>query len=174
MLAVVGGVIGGIWVGARSVILQHQVNVAIAHNATIVQDMMRLFKGNQFPTVFTDLTQTAISAKIIPEDMINNGAAKHIWGGAYEIVVATSSTLRTLFYNTPKRACAKLVLGVTEGVTASGYSTMGISTVTVDAANILPALKLVSPETYISQVVAACNSATTSNIIFIYSLSEIR
>jgi hypothetical protein len=170
VLGIVGLVIGGIWIAAETVSTNNKVNISSTYSHKIVHDLLRLYKGQEFPTSFTDLTPTLISANIIPPDMIANGAAVNVWGGAYEIIIPSAGLLRVTFYSVPQSACVKFVNASVTQIDPDLYvSREGIMNVVVGA-NIVS----MNPSNFIRNAGNRCKLSATSTVMFTYDLNYIQ
>ncbi|NBX73668.1 MAG: type II secretion system protein, partial [Alphaproteobacteria bacterium] len=71
VLAIVGVVIGGIWVVASTVIENNRARRVAEQTLTVVQAFKSVYAGRRVDVADdTDITEFAINAKVFPEDMI--------------------------------------------------------------------------------------------------------
>src|SRR5271170_8075843 len=86
VLGIIGLILGAIWVAAGSVYSNLRVSQAATETLIIVENFKSLYGGNrngQAPNG-TDITAMAISAGLLPADMIQTGNTTYAmgpWGG---------------------------------------------------------------------------------------------
>jgi prepilin-type N-terminal cleavage/methylation domain-containing protein len=145
VLAVVGIIVGGIYVAASSVYENNRKQEVQKQLLTIVQNMRAVYAGQVAIGTFT--TADAVAARIIPQDMIATATtAINAYGGAVTVANAGSTGFEVTFEDVSRGACTEMLmktlstaqiadnLGVTAGSVAIG-ATIGTITTFCDNTN---------------------------------------
>jgi prepilin-type N-terminal cleavage/methylation domain-containing protein len=115
VLGIIGLVLGGIWVAAKTVMDSNRADQAVQDISTMAANMRATFLAvNQFSAGSkTDATAAMVTAGIIPSNLIiSSGSppAKNAWGG--EVRIYQSSTdnrhFRISYLHTPPDACFRI------------------------------------------------------------------
>jgi len=107
VIIVVSVIIAGVVYGASKMYEKHRQNTAQSQIALIVQDFRSLYYG-QSSAGTTDVTEGAISAGVIPQDMVSGNEAKNPWDGAVTLKGATADFILS-YAAIPKKTCVDLV-----------------------------------------------------------------
>ncbi|NDC55700.1 MAG: prepilin-type N-terminal cleavage/methylation domain-containing protein [Alphaproteobacteria bacterium] len=112
VLAIVGVVIGGIWVVASTVIENNRARRVAEQTLTVVQAFKSVYAGRRVDVADdTDITEFAINAKVFPEDMIQNTttSAYTPWQTTVQAFAnRTNNGVRLEFYNLQQKNCSAL------------------------------------------------------------------
>ena len=129
VLAVVGGVIGTIWVSAANMYESYKVNKTAADLQLIVKNAQKLISFRDAEAIGnTDtLASTLLAAGVYPKDWVNGNTVKNPFGGE---VLATlyDGSINHYLDDIPQSACIKLVvkissIGATAGSSGTGSTT---------------------------------------------------
>ena len=179
MLAVVGGVIGAIWVAAANMYESHRVNKTVEGILTTVRNIQNLISirdAELISAVEVDITSSGINAGVFPKDWVENSSIRSPLGGGVDISINPSeSRLGIYLSNITKSACIKLTVKVTSigslsgslgsgpvNRTSLGY--MNINTASNWHTTVFP----VSPQ----EAETACNQVS-NRMFFAYGLTRI-
>lgn len=142
VLAVVGIIVGGIYVAASSVYENNRKQEVQKQLLTIVQNMRAVYAGQV--SIGTFATADAVAARIIPQDMINGSAAVNAYGGATTVANSGSTGFTVTMEDVSRGACTEMLmktvstaqiadaLGVT-GATAGSAVAIGATIATITA-----------------------------------------
>lgn len=163
VLAVMGLVIGGIWVAAAAVQSNWREQTAQSQLLTLVSNVRNLYQGQR--TFGTPSMTALITAGVIPAEAISsNDAAVNPWGGALTVIAASSAQQFTVqSAGIPDSACVELLTRNIE--TAQDY---GLTAVTAGSGTYdTPAeMQAITPAT----AVGACSNATSNTMSWTYNL----
>lgn len=113
VLAIVGLVLGAIWVAAKSVMDSNRADQAVQDISTMAANMRSTFLAvNTFSAGSkTDATTAMITAGIIPNSLVSSAtSAKNAWEG--KVIIYQTSTdnrhFRISYLNTPPDACFRI------------------------------------------------------------------
>lgn len=179
VLAVVGGVIGAIWVAASNFYENYKVNKTaegILTTARNIQNLISIRDAELISAVEVDITSSGINAEVFPNDWVDGNTVKSPFGGRVDISINPSeSRLGINLSNIPRSACIKLTVKVTSigslsgslgsgpvNRTSLGY--MNINTAPNWHTTVFP----VSPQ----EAETACNQVS-NRIFFAYGLTRI-
>jgi prepilin-type N-terminal cleavage/methylation domain-containing protein len=135
VLAIVGLVLGAIWVAAKSVMDSNRATQAVQDISTMAANMRSTFLAVNSFSQSGDQTAAMITAGIIPNNLLNsNGTplAKNAWGGAVKITLQPSGVptppgsaraFRISYLDTPPDACFRI---------ASQLANLGTSDAPID------------------------------------------
>lgn len=146
VLAVVGAVIGGIWVAAATMYENYKVNKAVEDLALIVKDIQGLISiSNAAAIGNTNINSTLKEAMIYPKDWIINGSIKHPLNGYASIANDAGGFLWINLYSVQKSACIKLVVKISSlktlrlmTIDSSTFVNFPVSSETAEGACIAP------------------------------------
>ena len=168
VLAVVGGVIGGIWVSAANMYESYKVNKTAADIAIIVKNIQGLISNMDAETLGNGNipTSSLISAGVFPEDWINGNSIKSPFGTSVSFMNDTSP-LPAKFYislqGAARSSCIKLVVKV------SSFGATSLKIIKVNGAAWGTTIFPVPME----QAETACTSATNNSIHFYFPYTRI-
>lgn len=112
VLALIGVVIGGVWVAAAAMAEDRKVRETLEGVTLIAENIRTLISvadSNSLGSSY-NLTSTAISAGMIPENWVSGSAAKNPFGGAVTIFnAAAGSDFDIRLYGLPSSVCTKLI-----------------------------------------------------------------
>lgn len=159
VLAIVGVVLSGIWVAAKSVLDANKANQAVQDITTMASNIRSTFAATTQFTSGGNQTSAMITAGIVPNSLVDPAApttAKNAWNGQVVIYLnpsgANARQFRISYYGTPYDACIRIAsqlanLGTSDApvnlATKSGASTtaipnsggtVGLSTATINTA----------------------------------------
>lgn len=146
VLAIVGLILGAVWVAAKAVMDSNRANQAVQDITTIANNVRSTFAAtNNFTSAGgADQTATFITAGILPSNLLSTvggvTSAKNEWNGAVKIYTnltantnnvsyQASRVFRVSFYRVPVNACFRIIsqlanLGTVDGpitlITATG------------------------------------------------------
>ena len=116
VLAVVGGVIGGIWVSAAAVYENHKVNKTVEGLALVADNIQRLFSEadaiaiNSGPSPVTPAQAAALVSYLFPEDWVtSDGIAYSPIGIRSDEIGSIGSSFRIHLRGVPVKWCDRLV-----------------------------------------------------------------
>ena len=148
VLAIVGLILGAIWVAAKAVIDSNRANQAAQDIATITSNLRSTFIAQNSFSATGDQTSALVSEGIIPADLIPPAGASSpaldAWGQPVKIYFAGDGNarhFRVSFYGTPPDACFRIAsqlanLGTSDApidlVTAAGGDTEAIANPTAN------------------------------------------
>lgn len=172
VLAVVGLVIGGIWVAAAAMYENYKVNKTVEGVLTIaknVQNLISIRDAEMISAVEIDITSYVMKAGVFPKDWEDSGSAKSPFGGGVSVSSNPSqSRLGINLSSIPRSACIKFTVRVSSiGSLAGSRGSGQINRTTLGYMNInyhpnwYTTVFPVSPQT----AQTACNQS--SNIIFL-------
>lgn len=168
VLAVVGAVIGAIWVSAAKFYEDYKVNKTVEDLALIVRNIQGLISNMDSETLGNGNipTSSLISAGVFPEDWINGNSIKDPFGKSVSFMNDTSplpAKFFILLHGATSSSCIKLVVKV------SSFLTENLKIIKVNGAAWGTTIFPVSME----QANAACTSATDNSIYFYYGYTRI-
>lgn len=109
VLAIVGLILGAIWVAAASVFSNNRITQATQDIMTMANNMRSTFEAASTFSSSGDQTANMITAGIVPRDLIDSTgtAAKNEWNGAVKIYLSTPDNrhFRISYYGTPASVC---------------------------------------------------------------------
>lgn len=114
VLAIVGIVLGAIWVAAAQVFAANKANQATQDITTIVANIRSTFLSANSFSSSGDQTTAMVTAGILPSDLLTGVPAspvKNAWNGAVKVTFNPSSNARVFrvsFLNTPADACFRI------------------------------------------------------------------
>ena len=117
VVAVIGTVIGVVWIAGESTYQKQRVNDAVTELQTISQNLLNIMTGRSFTSFTVNYTQNAITSGIIPSQYVNSPTAANTpWStGGLTIWALAAKTARIAFYGSmPTYGCVGLVLGATQ------------------------------------------------------------
>lgn len=115
VLAVVGGVIGAIWVSAAKFYEDYKVNKTVDDLALIVKNIQGLISIRDADSLgnFYDLTNTIRDAGVFPKDWVDSNTVKNRFGGNVKIEnTINPSRFSIKLYGIPNSACIRLILKI--------------------------------------------------------------
>jgi type II secretory pathway pseudopilin PulG len=159
VLALIGIVIGGIWVAAASVAEDRKVRETLEGVTLIAENIRRLISVADSSAIGSsyDLTNTAISAKMLPENWISGSAAKNPFGGSVFVFNASAgSDFDIRLYGLPSSVCTRLISRVSVmGGTDRKYGPHAVATYIGGVLNVYISTFPISPAT----AAAACSGS---------------
>ena len=134
VLAVVGGVIGGIWYSAAAVYENHRVNKTVEGVQLIVKNIQGLISMVDSESIGNEvnITSTVINAGLCPKDWINENRVVNPFGGSVYFVNYPLGNPRFNFYlhSIPSSACIKIISRISgleqHGTTVTYYQNLGL------------------------------------------------
>jgi type II secretory pathway pseudopilin PulG len=96
VLAIVGLVIGAIWVAAVTVQEKRQLNQMVEATLFMNDRITTLYKSNP-PAADADITSFMIDADVVPKDLIQNGIATTPWGLPFTIETLSSGAVQIIW-----------------------------------------------------------------------------
>ncbi len=174
VLGIIGLILGAIWVASGSVYSNLRVSQAATETLMIVENFKSLYGGNrngQAPNG-TDITAMAISAGLLPADMIQTGNTTYAlgpWGGSQVNIYSASvwDAVTVAFWNIDQSTCNRLADAI---VTGSAFPANGLVWTGINGTNrTLPPYGADVPFTP-TDVATACASANgTMNVQVTYT-----
>ena len=129
VLAVVGAVIGTIWVSAANMYENYKVNKTVEGIILTAKNIQNLISVKDSETIgeLTSLNNLAIQSEAAPKDWVINGSLKMFNGGGVGIMNRQSGSPRfDLSIDTqPKSICAKIVLRTSEASAKAQTNRLG-------------------------------------------------
>ncbi len=133
VLAIIGLVIGGIWVAAAAANENQRLNKATADIEIAVKNIQNLISISDSITLGDsyNLNATTRDAGVYPEDWINGTSITHPFGGSVSIVNYTSAGAAPRFdfvlFSVPMAPCIKLVVKISAMGAMAGSNGTGSS-----------------------------------------------
>jgi prepilin-type N-terminal cleavage/methylation domain-containing protein len=119
-LAVVAGVIGGIWAAMASFYEDYKVNKTIEGNTTIVKNTQSLFSFSTAKQTGYELNPILIAAGLIPKDWVRNATTiVHPFGGGFQVANLGAGGFNINIYGLKRSVCVKLVVKESSIITAT-------------------------------------------------------
>lgn len=178
VLAVVGAVIGGIWVSAAKFYEDYKVNKTVSDMALIVKNIQNLISfrdalaidgGNIVP-----ITYTLMNAGVFPKDWIDGATVKDPFGEHTTIRSYYGNFFMIQFPKVSRSACIKLVVRISSiGAIAGrldnmGWSRSSLSNIQVNYPDFGTGVFPIST----AQAETACTSSTNNNVYFYYGYTR--
>ena len=169
VLAVVGLVLGGIWIASAAMHENYKVNKTVDGLVFIIQNTQKIISVRDSEALgFYGLTNTLIAAGAFPKDWVQGNTVKDLFNDDIGVVNYTGPARFDLYMNgVPRSACIKIVVKVTSLAADTGTSTI-VGSVAINSSSIeFSANASVSPD-------AAAASCVDSNYIrFIVAYSRV-
>lgn len=112
VLAIVGIILGAIWVAAKSVLDASRTNQAIQDISTMATNMRSVFAAQTQFTISDDQTSAMISAGVVPNNLLVSGgtSAKNSWGYPVRIYLSRPDArhFRISYYGTSFDVCFRI------------------------------------------------------------------
>jgi type II secretory pathway pseudopilin PulG len=165
VLGIIGVVIGGIWVAAAAVQTNLREATASQGLLQIVQNVRGLYMG-QAATATADITADLVTIQSIPADLLQGTAARTPWSTAITVLLDNSSGIvdrfSVAYAGIPRGSCAELVARNTNISVGMGLVSIVVNGGAATTLTTFP----VAPNT----AIAACASASSNSITWLYSL----
>lgn len=157
VLAVIGVIVGGVYVAASSVYENNRKQTAQTQLLNIVNNIRQLHSGqSSIDTAFN--TASAINANAVPADMVSGTTANSPYGSVV-IAAPSTSTFSVQFQDLSKSSCIEMVSRIA-GSSISATS-MGVTSITVASSNYTTAGGTI-PIT-VTTLTSACSATATAN-----------
>ena len=171
VLAVVGGVIGGIWYSAATVYENHKVNKTVEGTISTVRNIQKLISLRDAEEIgnIQNIEPTVVAAGCPPNDWISGVNVKSPVTGDLNIY-SYKSHFDFTFYNIERSTCIKIIMKLSALQGTAGYSRgFGLGNIIVNYPNFSTNT---FPLTH-SQAETACTSATGNAVSFAFAYTRI-
>ena len=177
VLAVVGGVIGGIWYSAAYMYENYKVNKTVSDLALIVRNVQGLISVRDAEAIgdVVQITATLILADVFPKDWTNTGVVRSPFGGVVSSYNYTTGLypgyFSVRFFSLTKSICVKMVVKVSSmaaNIDGIFVNRPSLSSIQVN----YPTFEYITFPVDMATAETACTSDKNNSIYFYYAYTR--